>query len=377
LRKDLKSPLCKTPKMKSIQKETRLSLISGIILFLGLLIVNLFWLFYSLLGKNHWLMAGISVFASFLIFVFLVFRGLRKNHLAKDSGEKESDSKEEQKSVTFSQSNSSGEVQKTNEDFRKLKEEFSKTTQALFQRETELIQANKKIQELDAIKSEFVSVAAHQLRTPLTGIKWSYLALLEKETGSLNPEQKKIIEEGLEAIDYAIDTTNDLLNTARLEEGKTTISPEEQPIGPVIQEILKQHEPVIKEKKIKMNIDFPFSSPLSLKFDKEKISIVFDNIFANAVKYTPEGGSIELKAFREKDAVVFKIKDSGIGIPKAEQEKVFSKFFRAKNAVSFQTSGSGLGLYVAKNIVEKHGGEISLESEEGAGTTVAFSLPVK
>ena len=126
-----------------------------------------------------------------------------------------------------------------------------------------------------------------------------------------------------------------------------------------------------------MNIDFPFSSPLSLKFDKEKISIVFDNIFANAVKYTPEGGSIELKAFREKDAVVFKIKDSGIGIPKAEQEKVFSKFFRAKNAVSFQTSGSGLGLYVAKNIVEKHGGEISLESEEGAGTTVAFSLPVK
>ncbi len=268
------------------------------------------------------------------------------------------------------------ELLKVKDELRKMKGDLLKTTQDLFRRETELERANKKIQELDAIKSEFVSVAAHQLRTPLTGIKWSYLALLEKATGPLNPEQKKIVEEGLEAIDYAIDTTNDLLNTARLEEGKTTINPEEQLIGPVIEEILKQHEPVIKEKKIKTNIDFPFSSPLSLKFDKEKISIVFDNIFANAVKYTPEGGSIDLKVFREKDKVIFKIKDSGIGIPKAELEKVFSKFFRAKNAVSFQTSGSGLGLYVAKNIVEKHGGEISLESEESAGTTVTFSLPV-
>jgi len=125
-----------------------------------------------------------------------------------------------------------------------------------------------------------------------------------------------------------------------------------------------------------MEIDVPLSSSFSFKFDKEKIAVVFDNILANAVKYTPPKGKISIKSFRREKDVQFKISDTGIGIPKKDIDKVFSKFFRSKNAVSFETSGSGLGLYVAKNIIERHGGTITLESEEGKGTTFIITLPI-
>ena len=367
----------KNPKLNPDKKRAGLGLASEVAIFLGILLVNASWFFYSFLGGNYWPVAVISIFISVLLIILIIFKSLETNRSLGEREKKTESAPENQEQPGPATNNKNKELLEANEKLRKMKDDFLKTTQDLFQRETELVQVNKRLRGLDAIKSEFVSVAAHQLRTPLTGIKWSYLTLLEKKTGLLNPEQTKIVKKGLEAIDYAIDTINDLLNTARLEEGKSTLNLEEQPIGPVIQEILKQHEPVIKEKKIKLNVDIPLSSPLSLKFDKEKISIVFDNILANAIKYTPEGGTIGLKVFREKDKIKFKIEDSGIGIPKGELGKVFSKFFRAKNAVSFQTSGSGLGLYVAKNIVEKHGGNISLESEENSGTMVTFTLPVK
>ena len=180
----------------------------------------------------------------------------------------------------------------------------------------------------------------------------------------------------METIDYAISVINDLLNTARLEEGKTGFNFTVQAIGPIIDEIINQHNPTIKEKKIKMDIDMPLSSSFSFKFDKERLSIVFDNILANAVKYTPPGGKISLKSFRREKDIQFKISDTGIGIPKKDMDKIFSKFYRSKNAIGFETSGSGLGLYVAKNIIEKHGGTITLESEENRGTTFTITLPI-
>jgi len=263
------------------------------------------------------------------------------------------------------------------EKLNKMTQDFLETTQKLFEREKELKEANQKLQEIESIKSEFVAVAAHQLRTPLTGVKWSYLTLLDKATGPLNEEQRQIVEKGLETIEYAINTINDLLNTSRLEEAKTDFNFSVQPIGSVIREVIEQHKSVIAEKKIKLQVDFPLDSSLAFRFDKEKITIVFDNLIANAIKYTPAGGTVSLKALREEKFIRFKIKDTGIGIPKAEQNRVFSKFFRAKNAVSFETYGTGLGLYVAKSIVEKHGGTITLDSAVDDGTTVIFTLPLK
>jgi len=267
-------------------------------------------------------------------------------------------------------------LEEANKKLEGINQEFMETTKKLFEREKELTRANKRLQEVDNVKSEFVSVAAHQLRTPLTGIKWSYTALLDKDTGPVNQAQREIIEKGMETIDYTISVINDLLNTARIEEGKTGFNFTVQPIGPMFQEILKQHQATIDEKKINMVVDVPLSSSFSFKFDKERLTIVFDNILANAVKYTPPEGTISIKSFRREKDIQFKISDTGIGIPKKDIDKIFSKFFRSKNAVGFETSGSGLGLYVAKNIVEGHGGKIELESEENQGTTFTITLPI-
>ena len=348
------------------------------ILFLGFISINLVWFLFSPNFGQKYLALSAAAILSLLAGFFLILQNWR---FAKRIQERQSEmEKSWEKHTTVIPSNKSSQrerdLEEINKKLQKTNQDFMETTKKLFERERELTQANKSLQEVDNVKSEFVSVAAHQLRTPLTGIKWSYTTLLEKDTGSLNGVQKEIVEKGLETIDYAISVINDLLNPARLEEGKTGFNFTVQAIGPIIDEIINQHNPTIKEKKIKMDIDMPLSSSFSFKFDKERLSIVFDNILANAVKYTPPGGKISLKSFRREKDIQFKISDTGIGIPKKDMDKIFSKFYRSKNAIGFETSGSGLGLYVAKNIIEKHGGTITLESEENRGTTFTITLPI-
>lgn len=344
----------------------------------GLILINFAWLSSLFLGAYFWVAGIAATAATFVLAASLVFYGKKINRNFRKFLDDFEKNREEQHFDNQHVCVREEELKKANEKLQQINKEFMETTEKLFKRETELTRANKRLQELDKIKSEFVSVAAHQLRTPLTGIKWSYLTLLEKETGPINPDQKKIIEDGLRSINYAMDTINDLLNTARLEEGKTGFNFTVQPIGPIIQDVINQHKLLIDEKNIKLEVDMPLSSDMSpaFKFDRERISIVFDNILANAVKYTPPKGKISLKVFREGNELKYKIEDSGIGIPENDFDNVFGKFFRAKNAINFETSGTGLGLYVVKNIVEKHGGTIGLESEEGKGTAVVFTLPI-
>jgi len=368
----------KTEEIKTSLKKYETGGFFSILIFLsGLLIINLAWFFSSSSRDNYYLTFLITSLLSLLLGFFLIFQNrkfaikLQKERLEMEDFCRRRITEENEDMKKYTQ-----KLEEANKKLQKTNQEFMETTKKLFEREMELTQANKKLQEIDKIKTDFVSVAAHQLRTPLTGIKWSYLTLLEKETGPLNFTQKEIVEKGLETIDYTISVINDLLNTARLEEGKAEFNFTVQPIGPIIKEIISQHQPTIKEKEIEMEIDVPLSSSFSFKFDKEKIAVVFDNILANAVKYTPPKGKISIKSFRREKDVQFKISDTGIGIPKKDIDKVFSKFFRSKNAVGFETSGSGLGLYVAKNIIERHGGTITLESEEGKGTTFIITLPI-
>ena len=361
----------------SAPKETLASLF---FLFLEIFVLNLIFFVCFLMPDSRFLSPvffGGMLFLSLAIFA----AAWRRNRKIKKFLLQFEDNVRAQYEKTYLENqpsrNRQDDLKKTNDELVRLNLDYQETTQKLFQRETELTKANKRLQELDQVKTDFVSVAAHQLRTPLTGIKWSYLALLDQGTGQLNEEQKKIVDQGLENINYTIDLINDLLNTARLDEGKTELNFVEQPIAPIIKEIISQLEPLIKEKNIELDADLPPESAPPLPVDKEKISIVFDNIMSNAVKYTPSGGKITLRHMRKDHQIQFKIKDTGIGIPEKDFSKIFSKFFRSKNAVSFQTSGSGLGLYVAKNIVEKHGGTIELESREGEGTTIIFTLPIE
>ena len=366
----------KTEEKKLDSKVTGLGWLNIFILFSGLAAINLIWfLFFPNLGQKYLALLATAVL-SLLIGFFLIFQNWKSAKKIQEAQVEIEEFHSQKPSEEKNSSQRERELEKANEKLQKINQEFMETTKKLFERETELTRANKSLQEVDGVKSEFVSVAAHQLRTPLTGIKWSYMTLLEKDTGLLNKDQTDILKKGLETTDYAISVINDLLNTARLEEDKIGFNFSVQPIGSVIQEILNQHKSVIAEKKINMVVDVPLSSSFSFKFDKERLAIVFDNILANAVKYTPPGGKISIKSFRREKDIQFKITDTGIGIPKKDLDKIFSKFYRSKNAVGFETSGSGLGLYVAKTIIEKHGGTITLESEENQGTTFIITLPI-
>jgi len=263
----------------------------------------------------------------------------------------------------------------TEQKSRKI-EEFDKITRQLVKRDLELARANQKLAELDAAKSDFISVAAHQLRTPLTGIKWAYTALLDKETGPLNDDQKEIVEKGLASITNSIDLINDLLNVAHVEEGKMDFSFKKQSLIPVAEKALAGIKLVADEKKIAFSSRIPAEKEIpEVNIDTEKMGLVLANILDNAVKYTPNGGRIDFAISQEQGLVKIVVQDSGIGIPKGQKDQLFSKFFRAKNAVSVQTSGTGLGLYMVKKIVDRHGGKIVVDSVEGRGTAIIVTIP--
>jgi len=268
------------------------------------------------------------------------------------------------------------EITEINKHLEELNQELNTAGKILVGRDLELTQANARLQELDAIKSEFVSIAAHQLRTPLTGIRWSYHTLLEKETGELNPEQKKIIDDALKATISLVALINDLLSIARIEEGKFGFNLKRQPILPIIETSLKKYQAKAKEKGVTLTTQITSSTLPEVNVDEEKLGIVFDNFFDNAVKYTPPGGEITLNISAKEENLYITIHDTGIGIPQGQAHRLFSKFFRAENAVRFQTSGTGLGLYVAKNIIQKHNGNISVQSNEGKGSAFTISLPI-
>ncbi len=267
------------------------------------------------------------------------------------------------------------EITEINKHLEELNQELDTAGKILVGRDLELTQANARLQELDAIKSEFVSIVAHQLRTPLTGIRWSYHTLLEKETGSLNPEQKKIIEDALGATIGLVGLINDLLNIARIEEGKFGFHLKRQSILPIIETSAEKYRQKAKEKGVILTIQQTSGSPPDVDADEEKLGIVFDNFIDNAIKYTSPGGTITLTISSKEKNVYITIRDTGIGVPKEQVHRLFSKFFRADNAVRFQTSGTGLGLYVAKNIIQKHNGDISVQSNKGKGATFTISLP--
>jgi len=255
-------------------------------------------------------------------------------------------------------------------------DQFDQITRQLVKRELELSRANERLAELDVAKSDFVSVAAHQLRTPLTGIKWSYAALLEPDTGSLNPAQKEIVETGLASISNTIDLINDLLNVAHVEEGKMKFEIKRQSIVPIAQKAIANIKLVADEKKIAISVKMPDNSGFpDVDIDADKMGLALANLMDNAVKYTPTGGRIDFSLSQEQGFIKIVVQDSGIGIPKNQKNRLFSKFFRADNATAVQTSGTGLGLYMVKKIIDRHGGKIAVDSEEGKGTAFIITIP--
>ena len=229
---------------------------------------------------------------------------------------------------------------------------------------------------IERLKSQFVSVAAHQLRTPLSILKWSLSMLIGGEMGSVGEEQKEILLKANQTNERMIRLINDLLNVARIEEGRFVYQPKVVDLGEVVERVVKNSEDLIKERKIKFKVNIEEKEvPKIIKADIEKLTLTIKNLVENAIRYTDVGGDIAVSLGKKDNKVEFSIKDSGIGIPKEQQDRVFTKFFRGDNAVRKETEGTGLGLFICKNIIEAHDGKVWFESEENKGTTFSFSLP--
>lgn len=229
---------------------------------------------------------------------------------------------------------------------------------------------------IENMKNEFVSLAAHQLRTPLSAIKWSLELVLNNYFGEINKEQKEILSKTHAKNDNLITIVNDLLSVAKIEDGRYIYSQNLNNLQEIFESMMNQYLADMKNKNIKFEFE-KSSIPLpEIMVDREKIKIPFQNLLENAIKYTGQNGEIKAKMENNGEEIEFKITDSGIGIPAGEQKRLFEKFFRASNAVKVDPAGSGLGLFITKNIIEAHGGTIYFNSEENKGTTFGFKLPI-
>ncbi|HDL75085.1 MAG TPA: PAS domain-containing protein [bacterium] len=229
---------------------------------------------------------------------------------------------------------------------------------------------------IERMKTEFISVAAHQLRTPLSEIKWTLKMFLDKDLGELTKEQQDFIKNIYLSNEKMVVLVNNLLNVSKIEDEKYLYKFELINIEKIIKEVIRDFQGVIKKKKIKLEFKKPKNKLPKLKLDKEKITLAIQNLLGNAIRYTLPNGKVTVLLKNVKKEIEFSIKDTGIGIPITEQKKIFIKFFRAANAIIKETEGSGLGLFIVKNIIEAHNGKIWFESEEKKGTTFFFTLPI-
>ena len=224
-------------------------------------------------------------------------------------------------------------------------------------------------------KQEFITVASHQLRTPITELNWA-LETISQDTG-LAADMKSLAENALNSARKMLHIVEDLLSVSRLEEGRFGYSFESTDPAALVGKILADAMPAANRSGLQLYFERPKEELPQVTVDVQKLSMVLSNLVDNAIRYNVPNGQIvvTLEKVADQPYVEVRVKDTGIGLPAEEMEKLFSKFFRASNAVKFQADGSGLGLYIARNIIQAHGGQIWAESELNRGTTVHFTIP--
>lgn len=243
-----------------------------------------------------------------------------------------------------------------------------------------------KEKEVDQAKSEFVSFASHQLRTPLTAVRWYTEMLMNGDAGQLTPEQQKYLTEVDAGNKRMIQLVSALLNVSRIEIGSFAIEPKPTQLAGLITTEVEEARVLAEQKKVSVETQLDHIDPIAV--DQKLMSIVFENLITNAIKYSTEGGHVHI-TLRKIDAdttlhdqavpantIYCEVQDNGIGIPAHQHDKMFSKLFRADNAVMHDTNGNGLGLYITKSIIENSNGHIWFSSQENKGTSFCFWLPL-
>ena len=241
---------------------------------------------------------------------------------------------------------------------------------------SELRASNAQLHRLDEAKDEFVSMASHQLRTPLTSVKGYISMVLEGDAGKITATQKHLLDEAFTSSERMVHLINDFLNVSRLQTGKFLIDSRPVNLAKIVDEELDGLASNASSRNLKFSYKAPKTFPI-LELDEGKIRQVIMNFADNAIYYSKEGTTIEVSLKVDGDWCRFTVKDKGIGVPVAERAQLFTKFYRATNARKQRPDGTGVGLFLAKKVINAHGGDVIFESEEGKGSTFGFSLPIK
>lgn len=238
----------------------------------------------------------------------------------------------------------------------------------------QLKQTNDKLQEVDEIKDEFISMASHQLRTPLTSMKGYVSMVLDGDTGPITDPQRGMLQQALNSSQRMVYLISDLLNVSRLRTGKFIINAKPTDLPSLVEAELSQLTETATARGIKFIFEKPDSFPVVV-LDETKTRQVIMNFLDNALYYTPKGGEITVVLRSDDKTIEYLVIDTGVGVPKNEQYNLFTKFYRAQNARKMRPDGTGLGLYMARKIIVAQGGSIIFKSIEGQGSTFGFSFP--
>jgi len=228
---------------------------------------------------------------------------------------------------------------------------------------------------VEKAKTEFVSLASHQLRTPLSAIRWYSEMLLSKYTGELTEKQRSYLNEIYQGNLRMVELVNALLNVSRIDLGTFAIDPEPADLTVIMDSVLNELKPQIIQRKLIIEKVYDPKVPI-MEVDPKLTRVIFQNLLSNAVKYTDEGGKITAEIRRQNPYVYIRIADNGYGIPKSQHDKIFEKLFRADNVRQKDTEGTGLGLYIVRAIIKESSGKIWFDSEENKGTTFHVLLPI-
>jgi signal transduction histidine kinase len=253
-------------------------------------------------------------------------------------------------------------------------ERFNETLQHKIDTATrKLRHTNEKLRMLDQTKDDFISMASHQLRTPLTSVKGYVSMVLDGDAGKLTHLQRKLLNQSFISAQRMVYLISDLLNVSRLRTGKFIIEPVLTNLAKVIKDEVDQLQETARSRNLELVLERPEHFP-TLMLDETKMRQVIMNFIDNAIYYTPSGGHITVSLTDRPDSIELTVTDNGIGVPKAEQHHLFTKFFRAHNAKRARPDGTGLGLFMAKKVVVAQGGAIIFKSKEGQGSTFGFTF---
>jgi signal transduction histidine kinase len=239
-----------------------------------------------------------------------------------------------------------------------------------------IIRSFERLAEANRMKSEFVSIVSHQLRSPLSNLRWTIELLMSGRLGKIEEKQVEYFRILKENSARMRELVSDLLIVSRIETAKLPLREEYFSLEELTKKSIREFELLAKSSNVEIKFE-PEKDLQEIFADPSQISLVIENLLDNAIRYIIGRGGITIKIGKENKNFYFEVKDTGVGIPKQEQKYIFKKFFRSGNILKHQTQGSGLGLYISKSIIEKSKGKIGFQSQENEGSTFWFTLPIQ